>query len=281
MLARARLVGPCLLALVGATVLGDTSSAAAPPSTDVPRKASTPPPPGTPTAPAPKSEPQTPEPRSGTTPPPSGGSVPPPPPGKPGAAKTDPAGTTPPVEPERAPVDLSNTWSKSRGGGGISPRFVRGVDEPDRIATPNPEGYYSGVSVEGNHVPPFPAPKTGTKPALLTWTGFERTSAGSRVFFEVSAPVATKLTIKGSTLTLRITNTKINVKNNTRHLDLRYFRTPVSTVKVKRSGKDAVATIVLKRGAEPKLSLVDGKAGYKLLVVEFADGNADAPAPPP
>jgi hypothetical protein len=276
MLARARLVGPCLLVLVGTVGWAATTTAAMAPSTDAPRKATTPPPPGTP---PPAREVQQPEPRSGTTPPPpSGGSTVPPPP----AGKTDPAGTAPAVEPERPPVDLSNTWSRSRGGGSSSPRFVRSDDHGGRtIDTPNPEGYYSGVSVDGNHVPPFPAPKMGTKPALLTWTGFERTSGGSRVFFEVSAAVATKLTIKGSTLTLRISNTKINVKNNTRHLDLRYFRTPVSTVKVKRSGKDTIATIVLKRGAEPKVALVDGKAGYKLLVVEFADSSADAPAPPP
>ena len=276
MLARARLVGPCLLVLVGTAGWAGTTTAAVAPSTDAPRKATTPPPPGTP---PPAREVQQPEPRSGTTPPPpsGGGTVPPPP-----AGKTDPGGTAPAVEPERAPVDLSNTWSRSRGASSGSPRFVRSDESSGRIIdTPNPEGYYSGVSLEGNHVPPFPAPKMGTKPALLTWAGFERTSGGSRVFFEVSAAVATKLTIKGSTLTLRISNTKINVKNNTRHLDLRYFRTPVSTVKVKRSGKDTIATIVLKRGAEPKVSLVDGKAGYKLLVVEFADSSADAPAPPP
>jgi hypothetical protein len=175
-------------------------------------------------------------------------------------------------------VDLTGTWTYSRRKA-EQPRFVRRSDE--RIETPNPEGYYSGVSVEGNHVPPFPAPKMGSKPALLTWTGFERTSAGSRVFFEVSASVATKLAVKGSTLTLRMVNTKINVRNNGRNLDLRYFRTPVSSVKVKRSGKDTIATVVLKRGAEPSLRVVEGKAGYKLLVLEFADATSDAPTPAP
>jgi hypothetical protein len=52
-------------------------------------------------------------------------------------------------------------------------------------------------------------------------------------------------------------------------------------VKVKRAGKDTLATIVLKRGAEPKLATVDGKAGYKIVVLEFAEPSSDAPAPKP
>jgi hypothetical protein len=210
-------------------------------------------------------------PADATTPPPRRPSALPPPPPE----TVAPGQLADPPEPERPRMDLSRSWSRSKGTRG-SPRFVRAAEE--RVETPNPEGYYSGVSVEGNHVPPFPATKMGAKPALLTWTGFERTSGGSRVFFEVSAAVATKLTVKGSTLTLRIANTKVNVKNNTRDLDLRYFKTPVRSVKVKRQGKDAVATIVLKRGAAPEVALVDGKAGYKLVVLEFADEAADAPA---
>jgi hypothetical protein len=265
MLARAVLLGPWLALAVAAT-----ASAGPPPpppvTSDAPpsgSKASPPPPPAPKDAGAGKS--------GGTSAKP--GSVPPAPEG-PGAGTSS---SDPFDEPERPPVDLSDTWSRSKGGT-LQPRYVAGGES--RVETPNPEGYYSGVSVEGNHVPPFPAAKMGTKPALFTWTGFERTSAGSRVFFEVSAPVATKLSVKDGTLVLRIVNAKINVKNNTRHLDLRYFRTPVRSVKVKRAGKDIVATIVLKRAAAPKLTLIDGKSGYKLVVLEFADADADAPTKP-
>jgi hypothetical protein len=105
----------------------------------------------------------------------------------------------------------------------------------------------------------------------LTWTGFERTQGGSRVFFEVSADVATKVTVEGTTVTLRILNTHLNVRNNARYLDLRYFRTPVRTVKLRKKGKDLVATITLKRVAVPTLESIDGKAGYKLLVLAFTE----------
>ena len=245
---------------------GDTAkrgATAAPPSPA--------PKPSAPAKPSPSAKPSA-APSSDAPAKPGTGSLPPAPSTKPDAPSQDPE------PPDRPPVDLRDTWSRSRGGG-TSPRFVRNGDA--RVEMPNPEGYYSGVSVEGNHVPPFPAAKMGTKPALLTWTGFERTSAGSRVFFQVSAAVATKLTVTGGTLTLRLVNTTINVKNNARNLDLRYFKTPVRSVKLKRAGKDTIATVVLKRGAEPQLTVVDAKAGYKLVVLEFAESSTDAPAPPP
>jgi hypothetical protein len=172
-------------------------------------------------------------------------------------------------------VDLTGTWTYSRGGG-LNPRYVRAREDVD--AAPNPEGYYSGVSIDGNHVPPFPARKMGTKPALMTWTGFERVGEGSRVFFELSSDVATEVDIKGAVITVRMKNTKINVRNNARTLDLRFFRTPVRTVKVSRRGRDAVATIVLKRNVAPTVSWIAGKANYRLFVVDFASAvESDAP----
>lgn len=217
-------------------------------------------------------------PPAGATPPPSGPSTASrptstPPPAPPVAGSTPSNGKTP--EPEvvdAKPVDLSDTWSYSRSSG-WSPRYVRTRD--DVSTAPNPEGYYSGVSIEGNHVPPFPAAKMGSKPASLTWTGFERQAGGhSRVFFELSADVATKLDLKNGVLTLRMTNTRINVRNNARYLDLTYFRTPVRTVKVTRRGKDAIATVTLKRASEPTIAWVAGKSGYRLLVLDFVEASA-------
>jgi hypothetical protein len=228
------------------------------------------PPPGPPPGETakPSGPPPSPPPAGTTTPRPS---TPPPPP-----TTTAPATPTEPVVEQRDPVDLSGTWTYNRGGT-LAPRVVRVEDDVD--VAPNPDGYYSGVSIEGNHVPPFPAPRMGTKPASLTWTGFERVGDSSRVFIEVSADVATKLDIKGAVVTVRLTNTKINVRNNARSLDLRYFRTPVRSVKVSKKGKDAVATIVMRRAVTPTLSWIAGKSGYRLLVIDFAGGSADAPAP--
>jgi hypothetical protein len=214
------------------------------------------------TAPAAKPSQQTPPAPSGGTPPP-------------------PSGTTAPGEPDARepvddkPVDLSDTWhySKQRPR---APRYQ--PDRPTLDHAPNPTGYYSGVSVSGNHVPPFPAKQMGTRPVVLTWIGFERVSGGSRVFFEVNGDVAFETTRQGLVLRIKLANTKINMRNNARVLDLRYFQTPVRTAKLSRRGRDTIATIALKRDAEPKVELVQGNVGYKLLVVSFGSARSDAEA---
>lgn len=136
---------------------------------------------------------------------------------------------------------------------------------------PNPIGYYSGVSVEGNETPPRPVAKTNRPPAVLTWNGFERTPTGSRVFFQLSSDTEFEVTQKGTTIVVRMKRTKINVRNNMRMLDLRYFKTPVRSVKVSKKGKDTVATVVLDRNVTPSSKLISGKrgSGYKLIVLEF------------
>ena len=201
-----------------------------------------------------------------TAPPRPGGAAPPPPSGAPGTTPTTP------TEPEGPPVDLSENWgySKSRP---VSPLYVRGANSGSQSAAPNPVGFYSGVSTQGNHVPPRPPDKFDTRPATMTWTGFERAPEGSRVFFEVNGPIRHTMSKKGLTITIKMTNTKVNVRNNRRHLDLRYFQTPVQMVRVRKRGKDTEATIQLKRDASPALSLQQGKGGYQLLTLQFDDAR--------
>lgn len=238
-----------------------------PPTTTGGAKRATPPPPTTtsPTTTAPASRggsPFLPTPRTGagTTPPPPGAGA--------------PAEEPPKVdEPEAPPQDLSHTWGFSKSQP-LVPRYDR-TDDPT-VSAPNPVGFYSGVSVQGNHVPPFPAKEIGATPAVMTWTGFERAPEGSRVFFQLSAEAAYEVKTDGLTLRVRMRNTKANVRNNMRYLDLRYFKTPVRTVKLTRRGRDTLATLTLKRDAIPQIQIVDGKAGYKLLVVQFSDATAVA-----
>lgn len=134
----------------------------------------------------------------------------------------------------------------------------------------NPVGFYSGVSVQGNQLPPHPVKTLGNRPATMTWAGFERTATGSRVFFQLSAEADYTVKQKDGVITVRMRKTKVNVRNNLRRLDLSYFKTPVKSVKVRRKGRDAVATISLKREATPDVSFVDGGgSGYTLLVLSF------------
>lgn len=259
-----------LLALglgLGGGLGGLHGDAVAAPSTPPPPRVTTPPPPKA----SPPATPSTTK-SAGTPSPflPTGPSTTPPPPTAPGPAgdDADAAGGAP--EPEAPPQDLSSTWGFSKAQP-LQPRYTKTSDPT--YAAPNPAGFYSGVSVQGNHVPPFPAKQTGAPPVVLTWTGFERAPEGSRVFFELSADATHEVTNDGLTLRIRMRNTKVNVRNNTRYLDLRYFKTPVRTVKVTRKGRDTIATVVLKREAVPTVQIIDGKAGYKLLVVQFGDAE--------
>lgn len=183
-----------------------------------------------------------------------------------------------PIEQDREQVDLANTWgySKTRTP---RPRYVRNTQDPI-IYAPNPVGFYSGVSVQGNQTPPHPAKAVGSGAATLTWAGFERTSTGSRVFFQLSNEAEYTLKQKGGVITIRMRRTRVNVRNNLRRLDLSYFKTPVKTVKVRRKGRDAVATVALKSDSKPDVSYVDsGGSGYKLLVLTFTHASGAAQAP--
>ncbi len=213
---------------------------------------------------------RTPAPPRTRTPPPRTSAPPPPP-----SSSSDPAVDGVRDEPEGPPVDLSNTWGYARRGS-PRPRYARNTQDPI-IFAPNPVGFYSGVSVEGNQLPPHPARDLGGKPTVLTWAGFERTSSGSRVFFQLSAEADYSVKVKNGVLTIRMRRTKVNVRNNLRRLDLSYFKTPVRTVKVRRRGRDAVATITLKRDSTPEISYVEGKgSGYKVLVVAFTHAAASS-----
>lgn len=220
-------------------------------------------------------------------PPPSGSKRPSSPPAPPTTvrARTPPASpsqTTPPAatggggdaddKPPAEPQDLSGTWGYSRRSP-RTPKYVR-TDNPTVYAAPNPIGFYSGVSVAGNHVPPRPPTKFDSRPTMMTWAGFERAHEGSRVFFQLNGEAQYSVEHDGLTVKIRLRNTKVNVRNNMRALDLRYFKTPVRSVKVRRRGRDTTARIVLKHEAEPQIQLVDGKEGYKLLVIQFSDAVA-------
>jgi hypothetical protein len=255
-----------LLVLAGVALLPATG-AAGPATPPPPPPATRPQPRGDVEPPSnPPSKPAPPPPSSATTTPPApaaGTTTPPPPPS--GAPTTDDAAEEPPAE----PVDLSDTWGYARSSA-PRPRYVRRSTDPILYA-PNPIGYYSGVSVDGNEPPPRPVDSIGRPPAVLTWAGFERTPTGSRVFFQLSDDAAFEVTQKGTTIVVRMKKTKINVRNNMRALDLRYFKTPVRSVKVSRKGKDTVGTIVLDRNTTPTSKMITGKrgSGYKLIVLEF------------
>jgi hypothetical protein len=198
-----------------------------------------------------------------------------PPPRQP--SSTGAASEATPAPAEEGPAkDLSNAWTYSSEDA-PEPAFVKSEREAE--LTINPIGFYQGVSVTGENLPPHVAQELGVMPAVLTWSGFERTDTGSRVFFQLSAGVEYELSSQGMLVSIRLPNTSSSVRNNIRQLDTRYFRTPVTLVTMKPRGAEMVISLKLRREAAPEVSMVDGEHGYKVLMLEFPDTDAERGAP--
>ena len=179
---------------------------------------------------------------------------------------------------EDAPADLTGTWTYSRRRASPEPRYTR---PPAERAAPHPKGFYSGVSIDGNQVPPSAPDKLGSKPVLLTWTGFERIDGGSQIYFQLSADVAFAVDETPGRIVIRMPNTRVNVRNNLRGLDLRFFDTPARGVTLKRKGRDLIATIELKKTTTAVIEQVEGQGGYRMLVVRFGEAKPEGMDDPP
>ena len=207
--------------------------------------------------------------------PPSQRRPPRPPPRQPTSRGSQPSAAPEPAV-ETPSTDLSGAWSYSSEDA-PEPAFVKSARETELSI--NPIGFYQGVTVTGENLPPHVAKELGVMPAVLTWSGFERTESGSRVFFQLSAGVEYELTAQGMLVSVRLPNTSSSVRNNIRRLDTSYFRTPVTSVMMQRRGPDMVISLTLRREASPNVAMVDGEHGYKVLVLEFPDTDADLTPP--
>jgi hypothetical protein len=210
------------------------------------------------------------------------GPPPPPPPPSGDAARTEEAAAPadPLVVDQRTPTtDLTGAWTYHRGGT-QGPNYVREADD-DPFFTVNPVGYYQGVSVGGSNLPPFAPKEIGGDSAVLTWTGFERGEASSRVFIQLSATVEPEISVEGMRVFVKLPRTSVTTRNNRRSLITRYFKTPITEVKINRAGKDVLVVLELRWEATPSWRFETGSNGYQVLVLEFPDTASDSPQPGP
>jgi len=212
-------------------------------------------------------------------PPPPPSNLPPPSDGAPtGRARqtqgANESNETPVVDQRTTSTDLTEAWGYSSSDG-MRPNYVR--NEREAGLAVNPIGYYQGVTVEGVNLPPYTPSEMGVQPVVLTWTGFERKPRSSRAFFQLSSGTAYQVDRQGFIISLRLPNTSVSVRNNARRLDTSYFRTPLTEVSLRKDGADLIITMELRREAAPSIQITEGQNGYKLLVVEFADTEAELP----
>jgi hypothetical protein len=184
---------------------------------------------------------------------------------------------------EQGEANLTGNWAFSRGASS-GPNYVRGEDD-DPFFTVNPIGYYQGVSVAGGNLPPYAPKEIGGESSVLTWTGFERSESSSRVFFQLSSSIEPEISVEGLRVFVKFPRTSVTTRNNQRGLITKFFKTPVTEVKLSRSGKDMLAVLELRWEATPIWRFETGANGYRVLVLEFSDtqqtGDSDTPPSPP
>lgn len=174
---------------------------------------------------------------------------------------------------------MTGAWKFSRSSGSAQPNYVRTAeDDEDPFFTVNPIGYYQGVTLGGGNLPPFAPREVGGKTAVLTWTGFERLDAGSRVFVQLSAAVEPEVAVANDKVVVTLPHTAVQIRNNRRKLITRFFKTPVDEVEIHRKGKTVQVVLELRWPAEPTWKIEPGANGYQLLVFEFADVGAKSEA---
>lgn len=210
--------------------------------------------------------------------------APPPPPTGGAAGKIEAPTPADPLVYEQGEANLGGNWTYSRGASS-GPNYVRG-DEEDPFFTVNPVGYYQGVSVGGGNLPPYAPKEIGGQSSVLTWTGFERGEDSSRVFFQLSSSVEPEISVEGLRVFVKFPRTSVTTRNNQRGLITKFFKTPVTEVKLSRSGKDMLAVLELRWEATPVWRFETGTNGYRVLVLEFSDTQQASdpnapPAPPP
>src|SRR5205814_4577280 len=96
-----------------------------------------------------------------------------------------------------------------------------------------------------------PLPRAKTAPPRLIWSGFQSVEGGSRVFFQTNKPVTFDVGKqphegKPGTVSVFLRNCRIHLRNNARHLDTRFFPTPVEGVTAVQRRKDVELRISLK-----------------------------------
>jgi len=95
------------------------------------------------------------------------------------------------------------------------------------------EGDYGGVVPGKVGDKPRKAPKT--KRTVLTWIGFQKSGAGSRLFVQLTADADFEQAVVGNELVVTIPGARFGSRNASRRLDTRFFETSLREVLPKRA----------------------------------------------
>ncbi len=118
-----------------------------------------------------------------------------------------------------------------------------------------PDKLYRGI-IPGTRdlMPHVEAAKRSTRTNTLTWVGFQPKNDGSaRIFLQTASSAVYSQSGEGKTLLLRISDTKIPLRNFSRFIDTRFFNNNVQRIESRQNGSDVIVTISLKESASPSV----------------------------
>jgi hypothetical protein len=137
---------------------------------------------------------------------------------------------------------------------------------------------YDGVVPGTTGKNPLPAaPKGGP---YLTWTGFQMTTTGSRLFLQTTQQVQFDLKEGAATksgksmLAVLLHGCRIHMANNRRKIDTRFFATPIAGVSARQRGHDVEVNIALRERVEAVPHSEAGPDGTQFVVLDFPPGKA-------
>ncbi|MFH0900438.1 MAG: hypothetical protein V2A73_07395 [Pseudomonadota bacterium] len=108
--------------------------------------------------------------------------------------------------------------------------------------------------------------------------GFKLLADGSELFLKLDRIPQTPL-LREAKDGLELVIPKARAKKRFRHLEPRYFPTPVRTMELRQQGADLIVHVVLKQPVEPKLEVTQDKNGATVKLV-FPPGQPDVEPPP-
>jgi hypothetical protein len=144
--------------------------------------------------------------------------------------------------------------------------------DPRRPPTRGPRarvstGEYGGVTPGLPRMPRIRLPRNARRHCYLTWTGFQLTPRGSRLFLQFNRRPAYKLLHHDGRLVLALPGCRVGHWNNLRPLVTRYFDTPVLRADVRRRRRGKLRfRIRLRRPIKPRIQVVQLQQWYYLFV---------------
>jgi hypothetical protein len=104
--------------------------------------------------------------------------------------------------------------------------------------------------------------------------GFETLADGStRLFVELSKPVAYETRAGRGTITYVLKDAHVGLRNNYNPLVTVHFNTPVTSARLVPHGRDLLFVIDLRANVQPTVALDAGKDGGSMMRIEFPKGD--------